>query len=421
MIAKINSTLGPTLNNKWVRRFTSPSRFFIIAAVVLIIISFVREISGADDITSAGASGATLRFTVPLLMAGLGGLWSERAGVINIGLEGMMIAGTWLGAWFGFLYGPWTGLLAAAIGGSFIGLFHAFLTVKVGIDQAVSGLAINLLAMGTCRYLSGVYFVTNGGDINVSPQSMQPATFTVPGLSSALIKLEQTGIFFISDVAGIAAGLVTQLSYVTVICLLCVPITGWILWRTRFGLRMRFSGENPVAAESLGVNVYRTRFIALAVSGALASVGGAYLALVASNVYREGQTAGRGFIGLATVIFGNWRPSGVFAGSLLFGFTDALRVRQSTSVHAVILVVAFLGMAFAVTLALKKKWRTFVITSALSGLAALIYIQVKVIPDEFVTFFPNLTTILVLTFLSQRLRPPAMAGAPYRKGEEISV
>jgi ABC-type uncharacterized transport system permease subunit len=421
VIEKINSTLGPTLNNKWVRRFTSPSRIFIIAAVVMMIMAIVREISGADDITSPGASAATLRFTVPLLMAGLGGLWSERAGVINIGLEGMMIAGTWLGAWFGYLYGPWVGILAAIIGGAFIGLFHAFLTVKIGIDQAVSGLAINLLALGTCRYLSGVYFVANGGDISLSPQSEQPANFTFPGLSNWLIGIEKDGLFFISDVAGITAGLVTGLSYVTIICLLCVPATGWILWRTRFGLRMRFSGENPVAAESLGVNVYRTRYIALAVSGALASFGGAYLALVASNVYREGQTAGRGFIGLATVIFGNWRPSGVFAGSLLFGFTDALRVRQSTSVHAVILVIAFLGLAFAITLALKKKWRTFAITTSLSGLAALIYIQVKVIPDEFVTFFPNLTTILVLTFLSQRLRPPAMAGAPYRKGEESSV
>jgi simple sugar transport system permease protein len=202
--------------------------------------------------------------------------------------------------------------------------------------------------------------------------------------------------------------------------LLALPLTAWILWKTRFGLRMRFCGENPVAAESLGVNVYRTRYIALAVSGALAGLGGAYISVISTGNYLEGQTAGRGYIGLAAVIFGNWTPAGVLAGSVLFGLTDALRVRQSTSVHALLLVVITLALAYGVSKLRKKDWKGFIIGVVIGGVVLAYYMINKVVPDEFVTFFPNLTTILVLAFLSQRLRPPAMAGAPYRKGEESS-
>ena len=400
---------------------SSPARIALLLAGTFAVISIVEKITGVTDITSAGASGATLRFTIPLLMAGLGGLWAERSGVINIGLEGMMIAGTWLGAWFGFLYGPAAGFFAAALGGALIGLFHAILTVKIGIDQAVSGLAINLLAAGTTRYLSGVYFVSRGGDISLSPQVEQPPTFSIPGLSSWLATYELKRTFFLSDLAGFLGGLVTNLSVATLGCLLFLPLTSFILWKTRFGLRMRFSGENPVASESLGVNVYRTRYIALAMSGMLASIGGAYLSLVASSVYREGQTGGRGFIGLATVIFGNWRPGGVFAGSLLFGFTDALRIRQASSVHAVMLALAILSLIIALYFGYKRKFRAVLISLGVAAVTGLIYAMIAEIPNEFVTFFPNLATLLVLTFLAQRLRPPAMAGAPYRKGEEVTV
>ena len=397
---------------------TSPSRIAIIVAVVLIVASIVRRITGADDITSAGATGATLRFTIPLLMAGLGGLWAERSGVINIGLEGMMIAGTWLGAWFGFLHGPLVGFICAAIGGALIGLFHGFLVVKIGIDQAVSGLAINLLALGTARYLSSIYFAPNGGDISLSPQVKQPGVFSVPILSSFLADLNAKNIIVISDAAGILGGFVTEVSYATVLLFLLVPISTWLLWRTRFGLRLRFCGENPVAAESLGVKVFRTRYIALAISGMFASLGGAYLCMVSASVYREGQTAGRGFIGLATVIFGNWRPTGVLAGSFLFGFTDALRVRQSTSVHAILLVIVILVLLFAMWKLFQRNYKVFGISALSSLIVGVIFLKVPKIPDEFVTFFPNLATILVLVLLAQKLRPPAMLAVPFREREE---
>jgi simple sugar transport system permease protein len=387
-------------------------------AGLFFILALVESLTGATDISSPGTSGATLRFAIPLLMAGLGGLWAERAGVINIGLEGMMIVGTWTAAWFGYLHGPLMGFVAAAIFGLASGFFHAILTVKIGIDQAVSGLAINLIAAGGARYLSGVFFPPVGGDRTVSPPVDSFPTFTIPIIAPILESIDAQNIFFISNLAGILHGLTKEVSLVTIALLLLVPLTSWILWRSKFGLRMRFSGENPMAAESLGINVYRIRYIAISVSGMLASLGGAYLALVASSVYREGQTAGRGFIGLATVIFGNWKPGGVFAGSILFGFTDALRVRQSESVMSLIMVAGIVALVLSIFYSINRRWKPGLISGSLALLAWWIHQRVDVIPQEFVTVFPNFATLIVLTFLAQRLTPPAMAGMPYRRGSE---
>jgi len=398
--------------------FKSPARITIMIAGLFFVLSLVESLTGASDISSPGTSGATLRFAIPLLMAGLGGLWAERAGVINIGLEGMMIVGTWTAAWFGYLHGPLMGFVAAAIFGLASGFFHAILTVKIGIDQAVSGLAINLIAAGGARYLSGVYFPPVGGDRTVSPPVDAFPTFTIPVIAPALEKIDAQNIFFISNLAGVLNGLVKDVSLVTIALLLLVPLTSWILWRSKFGLRMRFSGENPMAAESLGINVYHIRYIAISVSGMLASLGGAYLALVASSVYREGQTAGRGFIGLATVIFGNWKPGGVFAGSILFGFTDALRVRQSESVMSLIMVAGIVALVLSIFYSINRRWKPGLISGVLALVALWIHQRVDVIPQEFVTVFPNFATLIVLTFLAQRLTPPAAAGMPYRRGSE---
>jgi ABC-type uncharacterized transport system permease subunit len=398
--------------------FKSPARITLMIAGLFFILALVESLTGATDISSPGTSGATLRFAIPLLMAGLGGLWAERAGVINIGLEGMMIVGTWTAAWFGYLHGPLMGFVAAAIFGLASGFFHAILTVKIGIDQAVSGLAINLIAAGGARYLSGVFFPPVGGDRTVSPPVDSFPTFTIPVIAPILESIDAQNIFFISNLAGILHGLTKDVSLVTIALLLLVPLTSWILWRSKFGLRMRFSGENPMAAESLGINVYRIRYVAISVSGMLASLGGAYLALVASSVYREGQTAGRGFIGLATVIFGNWKPGGVFAGSILFGFTDALRVRQSESVMSLIMVAGIVALVLSIFYSINRRWKPGLISGSLALVAWWIHQRVDVIPQEFVTVFPNFATLIVLTFLAQRLTPPAMAGMPYRRGSE---
>jgi simple sugar transport system permease protein len=330
----------------------------------------------------------------------------------------MMIVGTWTAAWFGYLHGPLVGFAAAAIFGLASGFFHAILTVKIGIDQAVSGLAINLIAAGGARYLSGIFFPPVGGDRTVSPPVDSFPTFTIPIIAPLLEKIDAQNIFFISNLAGVLHGFTKDLSLVTVALLLLVPISSWILWRSKFGLRMRFSGENPMAAESLGINVYRIRYIAISVSGMMASLGGAYLALVASSVYREGQTAGRGFIGLATVIFGNWRPGGVFAGSMLFGFTDALRVRQSESVMSLVMVAGIVAGILAIYYSIARRWKFAAISLGIAAFGLWVNQRVDLIPQEFVTVFPNFATLIVLTFLAQRLTPPAMAGMPYRRGSE---
>ncbi|MFY8197474.1 MAG: ABC transporter permease [Candidatus Planktophila sp.] len=413
------TTKTPEKKSSKVKKFfTSPARITLAIAGLFLIISLVELITGATDITSPGTSGATLRFAIPLLMAGLGGLWAERAGVINIGLEGMMIVGTWTAAWFGYLHGPLVGFAAAAIFGLASGFFHAILTVKIGIDQAVSGLAINLIAAGGARYLSGIFFPPVGGDRTVSPPVDSFPTFTIPIIAPLLEKIDAQNIFFISNLAGVLHGFTKDLSLVTVALLLLVPLSSWILWRSKFGLRMRFSGENPMAAESLGINVYRIRYIAISVSGMMASLGGAYLALVASSVYREGQTAGRGFIGLATVIFGNWKPGGVFAGSILFGFTDALRVRQSESVMSLLMVAGIVAAILGIYYSIARRWKFAAISVVIALFGLWVNQRVDTIPQEFVTAFPYFATLLVLTFLAQRLTPPAMAGMPYRRGSE---
>jgi simple sugar transport system permease protein len=192
--------------------------------------------------------------------------------------------------------------------GSLGGLLHALATVTFGVDQIVSGVAINILALGLTKYLAATAFEgTPGGGQTQSPPVDPIGSVTLPGLSQLGEALEDTDLFLISDLGGVIAGLTTDISYLTVLAITCVIATWWILWRTAFGLRLRSCGEAPYAAESLGVNVYKYKYIAVVVSGALSGLGGAYLAIVAASIYREGQTGGRGSIGLAAMIFGNWR------------------------------------------------------------------------------------------------------------------
>ena len=384
-----------------------------IAVVLLLVLSVTRVITGANDLTSSGTAAAALGLAVPILLAGLAGLWSERAGVVNIGLEGMMVLGTWCGAYGAMKGGPWVGLVAGILGGALGGALHALATVTFGVDHIVSGVALNLLGPGVARFLSSLLFTgTEGGGVTQSPQVQQPKTITVPGITSALGSLENTHVFLVSDLAGVLRGLMTDLSLVTVVALLLIPASFFVLWRTRFGLRLRSCGENPYAAESLGVNVYLYKYLAVIISGGFAGMGGAFLSLVASNYYREGQTGGRGFIGLAAMIFGNWRPAGLGVGAGLFGYMDALQLRQGeTSVRALLLAVAILGALFGLYLLLRTTNRT-------AGIGALvvIFLTIKSVPQQFTTATPYVTTLLVLALASQTLRMPAADGLVYRKG-----
>ncbi|MSW64789.1 MAG: ABC transporter permease, partial [Actinobacteria bacterium] len=303
---------------------------------------------------------ATLLLAVPLLLAALGGLFAERAGVVNIGLDGMMILGTWGAGFAGYQWGWQGAVLGGILMGALGGLLHAVATVTFGVDHVISGVAINILAAGVVRFLSESIYVDNpaGGGVTQSPaMSSRPPTFSLPVLSSGpdlLGKLENLHWFLLSDLAGVLRGFTNGVGVLTVVAVLMVPGAYLLLWRTAFGLRLRSCGENPAAADSLGVPVYRLKYIAVIISGSLAGLGGVFLVFIA-NIYREGQTNGRGFIGLAALIFGNWRPGGLAAGAGLFGYSDGLQLRSRSAVVALLLLVAILLVAVAVWQFVKRR------------------------------------------------------------------
>jgi simple sugar transport system permease protein len=399
------------------RKLSLPVVLLIIAGG-LALFSLVRVISGANDLTSVGQVSGALQLAVPIGLAGLGGLWAERAGVINIGLEGMMILGTWFGAWAGYQWGPWTGVLLGIVGGALGGLLHAVMTVTFKVNHIVSGVAITILATGLTRYMSNFTFAeTEGGSSKQSPRIDAIDRITIPGISDGLGDLQAKHWFFVSDLAGVLGGLVTNLSLLTVVALLLVPGSWWVLWRTGFGLRLRSCGENPIAAESLGVNVYKYKYIAVIVSGGLAGLGGAFLAII-TGIYQEGQTGGRGYIGLAAMIFGNWMPGGMALGAGLFGFTDSLKLRGgAVNVHAMLLLLAILLLIAVVWMLYRKKYVQAVISAAFSALLFTWYALTDELPSQFVDAAPYVATLLVLAVSAQRLRMPKANGRPYFKGQ----
>jgi simple sugar transport system permease protein len=393
------------------------TRTWLIVFGAIVVVAAVRVVTDADDITSANTIRAAILSACPILLAGLGGLWSERAGVVNIGLEGQMLMGTWGAAYFTYWYGPWAGLLGAAAFGALGGLLHGLATITFGVDHIVSGVAINIIGLGATQFLAEAYFsdLTNGGPRQLT--GLDPLPYlTFPNVSDWLISLNNHHWFVISDVAGFLAALTARVSVMTVIIACIVVLTSWLLWHTSFGLRLRSCGEHPAAAESLGVNVYRYKYIAVTVSGALAGLGGAFLALVASSGFVTNQSGGRGYIGLAAMIFGNWMPMGTVGASLIFGYTDALRLRTPSAVHALLLLVALFLLAYAAW-RFYKKMRTSAIVIGLLGLGFLLwFLLTDTVPREFTGMTPYVVTLLVLSLASQRLRMPAADGQIYRKG-----
>lgn len=393
----------------------------------MIALSAVRTFTGATDLTSVGTAGAALLLAIPIALAGLGGLFAERAGVVNIGLEGMMIMGTWAAGFWGYQYGPWAAMLAATAFGVIASLLHAVATITFGVDHVVSGVAINIIAAGIVRYLSVIlYEGVEGAGPTQSPSIGMVGVNGIPVLSGGTIagwqspdllgSLAAKQWFLVSDTAAVLRGLTGGVSYLTVFALLLFPLAYWLLWRTSFGLRLRSAGEAPVAAESLGVNVYLMKYAGVLISGGLAGFAGGYLAVVAANNYQEGQTGGRGYIGLAAMLFGNWRPGGLLAGSALFGFADALQLRASGAIHSALLVVAIGLLLFAV-LRLRRAMRLSAALSAVASFAVLwFWWSVDELPGQFVTMTPYVVTLLVLTLATQRLRMPASVGLPYRRG-----
>ncbi|MFB9904666.1 ABC transporter permease [Allokutzneria oryzae] len=394
------------------------TRGLIWLAAVVGALSTASYLTGYPQLTASGTLQTALLLAIPILLAALGGLWAERAGVINIGLEGMMIMGTWGAAWAGYQWGPWAALLAAAVFGALGGLVHAVATVTFGVNHIVSGVAINLLGAGLTKYLSTLIFQPLSNNPRESPAVPKFDTYSAQPLSDWLADLENMQRVGLSDVAGVLRGLVTGVSPLTMLALLLVPVSYLVLWRSRFGLRLRSCGENPVAAESLGVNVYVHKYAAVVISGALAGLGGAALVLNPGQPgYLEGQTGGRGYIGLAAMIFGNWRPAGLLGGSALFGYADGLQLRSGgATVMALFYAAVLVLVGIAVWLVARKKLVAAGITLVGAAALYLIYLSVDEMPSQLSTYLPHMVTLVVLAVAAQRLRPPAANGDEYRRG-----
>jgi ABC-type uncharacterized transport system permease subunit len=286
-----------------------------------------------------------IRAFVPLFLATLGGLFNERSGIVNIGIDGMMIFGTWFGAWGSLRYGPLAGLLIATLSGTLVALIHAVATVTFRVDQIVSGVAINILALGVPRFLSIVAF-------GEGQEAQSPAVRSLP-------KIDLPGLGEISPVVPLTIALGVA--------------AWWVLNRTVLGLRLRSAGENPRAAESLGVRVLSMRYAGVLISGAFAGLAGGYLSVELVGQYTEGMNQGRGFIALAALILGNWSVVGVAFSCLLFGWTEALTV----------------------------------------------YLRVDWINNAFIASLPYIVTLVVLALFSRRVRPPKAVGQAYEAGSPV--
>lgn len=261
-----------------------------------------------NAIFSTGLIAAMLRFATPLAFAAIGGVFSERSGVVNIGLEGMMLAGAFFGIWATVWSGSWViGILMAMAFGGLFGLIHAFFSIHLQTDQIVSGFAINFLALGLTGYLFRSIYGTQGTPSDV-------ARIPDVRLPELLRDIPYFGAIF------------GQLNLM-IWLMFALLIAGWlVLFKTPVGLRLRSVGEHPRAADTVGINVYAVRYAAVVTSGMLAALGGAYLSIGFGGAFNENMTQGRGFIALAAVILGKWSPLGAFGATLLFGFGFAISI-----------------------------------------------------------------------------------------------
>jgi simple sugar transport system permease protein len=300
------------------------------------------------DIFTLSLLWSTIRLATPLILAALGGMFSERSGVINIALEGKMLAGAFTAAAVTYAadakFGmgnasPWLGLLAAILAGLFIAAIYAITCIRFKADQVVSGAAINILMLGMPGFLSGAFFLSSGSTPQLPKEHLIPLTPIV-------------------------------------IAFVMVGVSWYVMYRTPFGLRLRSVGEKPEAADAAGVSVNQVRYAGVLIAGVLAGIGGAYLSIGQSSLFTRNMTAGRGFIALAALIFGKWRPVQTMLACLLFGFTEAVSIQMQGAVKLP------------------------------SG---------EDIPVQFIQMVPYVLTIIVLAGFIGSSRPPKALGIPYQK------
>jgi simple sugar transport system permease protein len=269
------------------------------------------SVANLDKVVVWSALGAaTLRYATPLTFAAIGGLYCERSGVINIALEGMLLTGAFFGAWgVDKTHQWWLGLLIAMFAGAVLATIHAIWSIHLKVDQIIAGTALNFLAIG----VTGFLFISIYGDTGTPGNLTQ---YSIPDVHINFLR----DVYFIGPIVG-------QLNLMIWLSILLLFVTYVIVFRTPFGLRLRAVGEHPRAADTVGISVYRTRYIAVISSGAIAAMGGAYLSIGFVHSFNEQMTNGAGFIGLAALIFGKWRPFGAWGAALLFGFSSAIADR----------------------------------------------------------------------------------------------
>jgi general nucleoside transport system permease protein len=287
------------------------------------------SVGNLDQVFTASLIASMLVFATPLTFAAIGGMFSERSGVVNIGLEGMMLMGAFWGIWGADKTGSWVwGVLIAMASGGLLALVHAFFAIQLRADQIVGGTAVNFLALG----ITGYFFVDlyHGQNVPVGISQI-PDVNLAKGSSHS---------FFASSIG--------HLNLMIWIAILFVPLSYVVMFKTPLGLRIRACGEHPRAADTVGINVYVVRYCSVVLSGILAAMGGAFLTVGYLNTYNENVTAGRGFIALAALIFGNWRPFGAFGAALLFGFSTALAFRLG--VYSASAATLFQALPYVLTL-----------------------------------------------------------------------
>lgn len=294
-----------------------------------------------------------LRSATPLMFAAIGGIFSERSGVVNIALEGIMLSGAFTAVMATYYLGnPWLGVLAAMIVGVLISLIHAVISIEFKANQVVSGVAINMLASGLTSFFLR-------------------AIFKHAGQSPSVHDLGRVTIPFIKDIPFIGT-IVSGHSPMVYLAVICIFLANYVLFKTTFGLRVRSVGEHPEAADTLGINVSKIRYICVAISGFMAGLGGATLSIGLLNLFNEDMTAGRGYIALAAVIFGKWKPFGALAATLIFGIADAMQMLAQT-------------------------------------------LQITFLPREVWVMMPYVLTLLALAGFIGRSIPPKASGVPYDK------
>jgi general nucleoside transport system permease protein len=304
-------------------------------------------------ITVVGLIAATLRLATPLIFTSLGGVFSEKSGVVNIALDGIMTAGAFFAVLGSFLTGsPWLGIVFGILGGVVFAALHAYLSIHLFADQVISGVGINVFAPAIVSYLVLVFFGTPSQTSNVA---------SIPYPAAFFEKVPVIGV------------LLKELNWFVWLAFILVFVAHYLLYKTPLGLRIRAVGEHPKASDTLGISVYGIRYLSVIISGVLGGLGGATLSIGIMDLYRENMVSGRGFIALAAMIFGNWKPKGAMFACLLFGFAQALELNAGS-----------LGLR---------------------------------IPSEFFQALPYLLTMIVLAGFVGKTQAPLYDGVPYKKGE----